>query len=134
MSRQILGPLQTKWVERLEKYPERQLKGRLGIKFNDGSYRVCCLGEAHLMICEHLNIEPNWKDNLLETQTGNLAGLENDSITVQTLGLINGLGRLKYNTPDYKPSLAVMNDTDMTWSEIAAYIRANPENVFTKSV
>lgn len=44
-----LGPLQTKWIQSLRDHPERQLKGSLGNRYADGSYKACCLGEAGLI-------------------------------------------------------------------------------------
>lgn len=44
------GPLQLQWFESLRKHPERQAKGRLGIKKENDDYKACCLGELGLII------------------------------------------------------------------------------------
>jgi len=47
-----LGPLQRKWVNRLKRHPERQMKHQLGEQDRSDShvYGACCLGEAGLVI------------------------------------------------------------------------------------
>lgn len=118
-----LGPIQTKWVESLEKYPQRQMKFRLGYSSSDGSYKACCLGEGGLVagVC-------NWSNGrLLTKNTASFTGLDG---VYEHLGLRDSGGTIQGTSN----SLANMNDSDKTWPEIAAFIRENPTLVFTKSV
>lgn len=132
-----LGPLQKMWLESLEKHPERQGRKVLG-EGNSTHYKACCLGE--LLICEaRLQGKPLpfSEDNVL--YDGNSFYLYD---SYKRLGLRSKEGALKEHAGFFfrggkeicLHSLARMNDHGYTWPEIAAYIRANPENVFTKPV
>lgn len=131
-----LGPIQERWVTSLEQNPERQMHGSLGWKNADGTYRACCLGEGGLIagVCK-------WKEY------GSLANLGVDSVVVlenyNALGLRGKTGTFLESVTINETlftSLADMNDVPnsagycFSWKDIAAYIRANPENVFTHSV
>lgn len=129
----ILGPFQKEWLNRLESFPERQHKGRLGRKTDDG-YKACCIGEAALVCGE------GYFDNIgfLHTNSLEVEGVSssNGLLNYNKMGLFGPEGPLK-DTVVVKGEtcgfLSVLNDLHMTWPEIAAYIRANPENVFEKS-
>ena len=128
-----LGPLQEKWVETLEKYPERQTSEKLGILLSDGTYKCCCLGQALLCLLESRNKEPTYiLGNLSDGAEGPDSVLTKD--TFEALGLLSSIGRIKDITLNDNSSLAEANDNGVTWPEIAAFIRANPEAVFSKSV
>ena len=133
------GPVQTAWLASLREHPGRQMSGALGRGTHE-DYLACCLGE--LAICANnaglisnvhftqgrlindysLKVLNSWKDVGLLSETGAL--------------------RVQYTNPNIKhinsvrsfPSLAAMNDYGMTWPEIADYVEANFDNVFTKSV
>lgn len=128
-----LGPLQEYWLSQLEKHPERQLKGALGIRNSPKKYSLCCLGQ--LLVCDFQRSKkklPFNKHDRLE-YLGSIAILEN----FERYGLRSETGGLK--TPFIKDgrrgyALTDMNDWGVTWPEIAAYIRKNPKNVFTKGV
>ena len=125
MSNFKLGPLQEEWVQSLEQHPERQMIQRLGRKNSDGSYRACCLGQAGLIavVCEW-----NEDGDLVVKGGGGYALLERNSY--KAMGLRSPSG---FSKGTLSP-LAVINDSGATWPEIAALIRANPEEYFTHSV
>lgn len=52
----------------------------------------------------------------------------------RVIGLKTWTGSFIKNTAGELWSLYDMRDFGMTWPEIADYVEANPENVFTKSV
>lgn len=129
-----LGPIQEEWVKRLEFYPELQTQGQLGIRLSDGQVKCCCLGEAHLLLCELSGEEPEFNNS------GML--LAND-LNTSALSDFKKIGLRSSNGWLFKPykskkkwyfNLASMNDMGMSWTEIASYIRSNPENVFTHAV
>lgn len=118
------GPIQTLWLESLENNPERQTTHKLGVKSEDGlSYKACCLGEYGLIAgkCK-------WVGNRL--QDGAYFGTLVESNL--DLGLRSSAGTPKNIKHG---SLANLNDHQgKTWPEIAAIIRANPEEYLTKSI
>ena len=131
-----LGPIQQAWVKSLREHPERQMYKHLG-KGDKNNYQACCLGEAILVVCRLKGIEPNFIIGRLYDSNGDE---KFPTITYTELGLNSSTGEL--NEPleienKYKPtyfSLAEMNDFGFTWTEIADYIEANPDNVFTIAV
>lgn len=144
-----LTPLQEKWLKRLEQFPERQLQKSLGIiDFKTKEYRACCLGEALVCILEEegKSISDIFNKNGILYDFNDRLNQTDSYIDFHysQLGLISPQGHLnqiaKINGDNYQ-TLAGMNDgvkdldgyqlaSDLTWPEIAAYIRANPENVF----
>lgn len=125
-----LGPIQEKWVKALEDNPEEQGFNKLG-NITDNKY--CCLGKLCMILHEIKGTTP--------TVTDISSLIDNDSLfylkSYKKAGLLDEAGELKeYAKIDNKSyaSLADMNDNGCTWTEIAAYIRANPDNVFNKSV
>lgn len=126
-----LGPLQQEWVDRLRAHPERQLEGSLGKKYHDGSYKACCLGECSMMLAEKGLVNGEWYNGFWFD--GDLDGyLSNES--VETIGLRDGEGDLIGVRIEGYSVLSVANDSGVTWPEIADFIEAHPEAVFTKSV
>lgn len=135
------GPVQTEWLETLEKHPEYQARGTLGT-VDEETHATCCLGELLLVACSVNGILPP-----IDTFNFNrVTDYRDGDITLEDLGVLSnswkGLGlrsrtgelskSVRRNNRNYD-SLAEMNDGPFTWLEIAAYVRANPENVFTKS-
>lgn len=119
------GPIQEKWLKSLEEHPERQGKQVLGYRaLGSEDYRACCLGELGLIagICE-------WHGVSLFTRGGVFSSLLTD--VYEEVGL-----RSENGSPNSLQcySLACLNDEKMTWPEIAAHIRANPTEYFTKSL
>lgn len=124
---QVLGPMQTLWAEALEsgKYIQNIGGGVMCVDMETHN-EYCCLGVASEMF--------------------NLARDFSSLRDYAKLGLFGELGYLKrYAKIDgYEfNSLSHMNDgirrdgkvvKRFTFPEIAAYIRANPSNVFSKSV
>jgi hypothetical protein len=128
-----LGPLQEQWLQSLEQHPERQTTNALGRKIYDG-YKACCLGEAAI-ICG----VAKW--NALNRLTAVYKGDESDALFKghNLLGLYDCRGQmnktLRSPTQPEKEcdTLALMNDRDFTWPQIAAEIRKDPTNFFTES-
>lgn len=120
-----IGPLQSKWLKRLKKYPERQTTKVLGIEMGDGSYRACCLGEAGLVVgsCR-------FNDQCLtEFNSNDRFSLD---LSFERIGLYSDVGEV---TDGGNENLASLNDDGHhTWPEIAYLIEAAPELFFTKSV
>jgi len=130
------GPLQTKWLEALEsgKYAQghRQLK-------NGNAY--CCLG----VLCElaELPFTPPKATGSYSWEYGFSFGanISNGYLPTEfgeTVGLRGCRGNLAEHFLDSAGngvySLADCNDVAaMSFPEIAAYIRQNPKNVFTKA-
>jgi hypothetical protein len=126
----LLGPLQEKWLKELESEKYKQGRGYLCQKAEDDSNVYCCLGIAAEFV---LNISPI---RLIHEATCEFGGFRQFLRDFDRMGLDSDVGSLI--TPFYLKeqrikSLADMNDKGWTFKEIAAYIRSNPENVFTKS-
>jgi hypothetical protein len=105
-----LGPIQEKWLQSLEQNPDRQMKHYLGLRGLDGNYKACC----------------RWTDDYMKD--GPSASCLFESYAKLGLRSKTGAG-ISVSFED----LAVLNDTGKTWPEIAAIVRANPEEYFTKS-
>lgn len=113
-------PEQEAWLRDLETTDEKQAESLLH-DTNKGGY--CCLGRA----CIVLDIE--------EDQFGCFDGKDDElpDYAASRLRLRSQTGRLAaqfQSRGQYFIDLADMNDKGMSFKEIAAYIRANPENVF----
>ncbi len=126
------GPLQLQWLESLENNPERQMTGSLGRKQPDGSYKACCLGEAGLVsgVCrfngEGLLISSfNDEDNSNACYQNSLY-----SGSFMEIGFRGNTGQRLDN--DWTKYLYTLNDNGKTWPEIAAIVRAEPEQYFTE--
>lgn len=118
------GSLQSKWIRSLERHPERQMKGQLGQKEEDGSYKACCLGEAGLIagICE-------WKGDTLQIISNHSTACLSESYSA--IGLKDAWGEAGVRR---LPNLACMNDNGISWPEIAAHLRKYPHEYFEKFV
>lgn len=115
-----IGPNQEKWLQALESGDYFQCRGVLESN-TEGVMSYCCLGVAN---------------EVLSLQERSLGGLDN---TFEFLGLRECLGLLMTpaqdpNTAQHATDLSQLNDKlRWTFSEIADYIRANPDNVFKES-
>lgn len=130
--KQKLGPLQEYWVTQLEKYPEKQLTGRLFEGTSSKDYKACCLGEAILCV-NRVNKKKIWSTEIIQ-QEMELVLTQN---TIEKYGFYSKRGKFKNNNfkyLKYNNSLASLNDGGFTWPEIPAIIRRNPANVFSKAV
>lgn len=121
---------QLAWLHDLETTTEPQTKEYLHVKqgFNGLPAGFCCLGRA----CVTLGLGP------LASSNSNLVRYEGEEATlpesaVAKLHLLDEegeLGRTAEIDGERFNSLVVMNDKGKSFKEIAAYIRANPWNVF----
>lgn len=126
-----LGPIQTEWIKSLREHPKRQLKNSLGKK-EGFSYKACCLGEL-LCVAKKLAGEPEPfdEDGVLYSRHHNNTRSYSSLFNHEKFGLRSNNGDL-YNSYAGYTCLAQMNDKGMTWPEIADYIEANSDNVFTE--
>ena len=102
------------------------MKGVLGRKFSDGTYKACCLGEAGLIagVCEwaengELHVKETHGDNTYLYRVYDVIGLHDHCGSSKNMSLC---------------ALAILNNDGKTWREIAAIVRANPEAYFSRSV
>lgn len=116
---------QEKWLQALESGEYKQGSGAL-VKDNC----FCCLGVA----CELFIPETKTFDGIYVQY-----GTTNDSYhgvapysVVDLLNLNSQNGEIKYSEIGGVDSLAELNDRGSNFASIAAFIRANPEKVFTK--
>lgn len=142
-----IGPLQEIWLNHLETHPGRQMTGKLGRLENNENkvkYKACCLGQA--LVClkqfsqgDSFNVESLFAadGDMLEPGSNVRYDLTN---SFHELGLRDSVGsftgEVVYSKKDSSAicSLANLNDQGWTWSEIAKFVRSNPNRVFTKSV
>jgi hypothetical protein len=120
-------------VENLKAYPERQMKDFLG-QGSPEEYKACCLGE--LLLCKY-----RAQKKKLPFIGGELySGKSEDAVACldnyKSLGLLSNTGEIRADVADTYPegTLAELNDLTSTWPEIAAFVEANPDHFFTKSV
>lgn len=124
-----LGPLQKKWIEALRSGKYEQGQNWLRI---DNCY--CCLGVAAEFV---LGITPKGNGSSTERTVYlyNNESFELEKKDFEKLGLVDEIGSFKEPFRDGKEyfTLAALNDNFWTFEEIADYIEANPDNVFTRS-
>lgn len=138
-----LGPIQEQWLKNLEEHPERQTGGRLGCRFNTNDYQACCLGEYLITYKKYHGFSDDdiWSGEQLwdGDSHGDVSLEEHWSI----LGLYTSEGCFQKGGYYHKidavnghsyMSLAEMNDSGITWPEIARHIRENPDLVFRESL
>lgn len=124
----IFTPEQEAWLVDLETTEEPQAMGDLHRFSGSPGAGYCCLGRA----CVVLGIK--------ETRSGDLGFFDGNTallpdVAVEKLRLLSDGGRLKLPVADGVRShicLTAMNDAGWTFKQIAAYIRANPRDVFTE--
>lgn len=131
------GPVQKQWIADLRAHPERQLKGTLGRQTPDGTIQLCCLGQLALTA----GAPHEWIDRLNEELHLRCGASEHVLVNYEEFGLRGeegqfeeGVVKIVKDKEFFFVSLAEMNDEGITWPQIADYIEAHPENVFTKAV
>lgn len=130
------SPLQLQWLEYLEDHPEQQTTGTLGRVIKEKEY-FCCLG-AGAKVCgvKYQKATPIHEATALEF--GPEKCIDYLSPEVQMKLKLRGIeGQLKLPITlsffeEKMSSLAEMNDKEVSWPEIAKYIRENPYNVFVE--
>lgn len=133
-SRFKLGPIQKAWIADLRAHPELQITGQLGQRDENRSIvGLCCLGQYEITYCRIIGKEPQWN----KEDNGD-ALMCNGSRTIlseswKEMGLRSTSGRFAEPCEGIV-GLAGLNDGGKTWLEIADYVEAHPENVFTKSI
>ena len=134
--------LQLLWLDRLEKYPERQMTNQLGVLTEEDTgkgpmkYRACCLGEAAICMVMVNKKSPRIlldKSNGRELHEQPNANGSSTALThtYQKLNLRDNTGAFKKKYLSYGCLMSMNDSTKMSWTDIAKYIRENPENVFT---
>jgi hypothetical protein len=132
-----LGKIQKAWIASLRKHPERQMVNSLG-KGGPRDYKACCLGEYLITECRVKKKRTPFNNGYLFdssiNDTGSLCNsYERLGLSGRNGDFINSVS-IKEGKISNHLSLATANDSGVTWPEIADFIEANPENVFTKSV
>ena len=133
-----MGPLQEAWVKALESGEYQQGQGRLVTVVNpdeDEELLCCCLGVLCLMenldkeLVAHGGMEPRYSFSVNEQ-------FYLPQSLVKKYGFFNHRGEaVGAETPEEKTnSLAYMNDSGKTFSEIAAEIRQHPTWYFEEEV
>ena len=122
---QKLGPKQLRWVEALESGEFKQGNGFLKRNL-DGELLYCCLGvlnelEGFPSVCV--------SNGIFTFSLTNSASL--DSTQMDRVMLYSNVGSFTESINGYS-SLANMNDSGLSFKEIAKVIRENPEKVFSK--
>lgn len=142
-----LGSLQKAWLADLRGHPERQTEGVLGRTMKrNGDMLLCCLGQAKITLHEFNG--GNAIDLFIERKndaTGSFLGIwelwdgSSDADladSYEELGLYNADGLIAWSGEDVGcgryNSLAAMNDSGVTWPEIADFIEEQPERVFAE--
>ncbi len=106
---QKLGPIQEKWIKALRSGEYDQCKGTL----RDEGGRYCCLGVLYHVV---RGTEPPVGINVLDDYMIGATGVKSPTAACNTTVL----------------SLAVLNDSGKSFIEIADFIEAYPERVFSK--
>lgn len=137
-----MGPLQRKWIEELKTTDKQQIEGYLCT--DDGRY--CCLG----ILCEVLNLDKRVTHERVDCDSFVVEFYSPNSKVMSDkyqlpqhvhsiVNLSDELGRvIKHNvehvtTEDGYNCLADMNDSGISFKEIAEIIEVDPSNFFTKS-
>jgi hypothetical protein len=120
-----LTDIQEKWLTALESGEYQQTKHAL---HRPEKNEYCCLGVACKLVLGDPNDTTSMGTNSI--WLGNVG--KAPCPVVDALGLYGSCGEIE-NDSQYDYSLAEMNDDGKSFKEIAAYIRANPENVFRPS-
>ena len=141
-----LGPIQTRWLELLESGRFGQMETKLG---NVHANKYCCLGLALMAInnCGPEGLYTVGGEEVIDQkeQFSHMLGMSDSFI-----GLEGGEGRFhekdlttaqrqildEYNVTFPKDSqilyLSRLNDRGVPFDEIAAFIRYNPDAIFTE--
>lgn len=120
------GPKQTKWLEALESGDYKQATGTLKLD-NEEYVGYCCLGVA-VLVCElhelsGVNLSSSYREMGLRSPDGTpLEELLRPLIPNESNGIVES------------GNLTNLNDTGMTFQDIAKLLRAKPEEYFSVSV
>lgn len=118
------------WLTTLEQHPERQTTSVLGT--SEGKF--CCLGQLCDLLLEREVEEVSREDSEYDLYTYEGETEELPKSVVKFMGFRDTLGELseKYVVDEANKfgCLATMNDGGVSWSDIAKFIRENPEKVF----
>lgn len=120
--------IQERWLAALESGEYRQVKHLL---VENGAY--CCLGVGCVIAgAKHVEADDECGEGFL--LSGRVHGEDLDRDIAMKLGLRGTTGQFLHEDFSVSPKaegLTCLNDKcGMTFQQIAAYIRANPENVF----
>jgi len=125
MGKQAIGPNQEKWLQALESGEYRQGQNRL-VEFDESGMKCCCLGVGALQFCESHRRDCDrliFGEDEGEFSTGTAP-----PAVIRALALRGPCGDFDGGCN----SLVGMNDKGVTFANIAAFCRANPEAVFTE--
>lgn len=133
--KQALGPLQTEWIRRLRSGEYRQAKKRLKA---EGGY--CCLGiaceVAAPLIGGEFRLPPAHRGLRLPGEEHFIIGDRHHSaaLPVQVLDALKfkGCALGSTGTEGDFCTLSNANDRGKTFAEIADWVEANPEKVFSE--
>lgn len=119
------GPIQTAWLEALESGKYEQ--GQLHLKYDN---RYCCLG----VLCEVMGLASG---HTFEEGGGYSDGLASSSTEVppdaaSKAGLNSGWGRI-IGDAEHVSLIRLNDELGFDFKQIAAFIRANPEKIFTRA-
>lgn len=149
-----MGPIQKAWVDSLDEHPELQMKESLG-EGTPEDYTACCLGQFRVIACKILGEEPPFENyKIVDKKPEGYNNAPDDLLhgSWEELGLRSKDGKIEdgnikieYVDDEFEDeefskctasysTLAEANDGHATWADIAKFIRANPEKIFTKSV
>lgn len=154
-----LGPIQKQWLADLRAYPDRQGSCKLLTaddveSFEQGKYKACCLGQLELCY-GNIHKEQGIAVNIMDNVIGIKYRFNEIGTSIprdhERLGLHDALGASKSRNPkeiglyikekgikmpdeDHSFSLSNMNDSYMTWPQIADLVEKFPEAYFNKSV
>lgn len=122
---QELGPNQTKWLEALESGEYKQGFNALCRVYPDGTVEYCCLGVANELFSKK-------QTKIKDCSNGYVKGWDDDFAfaakdTTRKLALYSKEGHDKTGSG---VTIAMKNDDEKTFKEIAAMIRENPSVYF----
>ena len=114
------------WLKALESGKYQQTTGVLAENWLDGTKKFCCLGVA----CHVLGVpDIREEDALFSVYDGSDGTLGHN--TRKMLGLKDDEGMFKYTHRGLYKSLTALNDNAyLSFEEIAAFIRTNPEGLW----
>ena len=130
MSEFKFGPNQEKWLQELESGNNLQCKKSL-TRFDSDCRHYCCLGLAADKVLKLKRVDESDSTSYFIFNKYRLfAYLSGESY--YELGLFSPQGDIMMNGE--MKTLSQMNDSGLTFKEIAQFIRNNPEKVFSHSV
>lgn len=119
------GPIQTKWLEALESGNYKQTNGYLKNK-----HGYCCLG----VLCEVMGLEIEEREGTPFFKSGDSASAAYvPTGAVEAAGLHNIAGELRQDVGGNTALTSLNDHVGWSFSQIAAYIRHDPHNVFERA-